>query len=111
MISFIGANPCTSQCNKGTIGPCSRIWSQTRWGNSHTWSTGKCLAWDVTVPDTLASSHLPTTSTLVGAEASNAARLKRQKYATLESSHIVMPVAVETLGTWDANSLRFIQDL
>ena len=37
------------------------------------WNQGKCLAWDVTMPDTYAQSHLLTTATNVGHEADKSA--------------------------------------
>ena len=37
------------------------------------WKQGKCLAWDVTMPDTYAQSHLPTTATNVGHAADKSA--------------------------------------
>ena len=43
------------------------------------WSHGRCLAWDVTVPDTLAASHLDRTSITTGAAAEQAAFLKTSK--------------------------------
>ena len=75
------------------------------------WQRGKCLVWDATVPDTLAPSHVPDTAISAGAAASSAAALKHQKYAALEPSHVVMPVAIETLGAWDTESMRFIMNL
>ena len=44
------------------------------------WQAGKCLAWDVTVADTLAASHLPTTSRLAGGAAESAGFKKEVKY-------------------------------
>ena len=38
------------------------------------WSHGRCLAWDVTVPDTVAASHLDRTSVTAGAAAEHAAQ-------------------------------------
>jgi len=75
------------------------------------WARGKCLAWEATIPDTLASCHLPATRIKAGAAATHAAALKHQKYASLSSSHMFMPVAVETLGAWDEASLSFIREL
>jgi hypothetical protein len=75
------------------------------------WKRGKCLAWDATVPDTLASSHVQDCALTVGAAATSAAAVKRQKYAALDQSHIVVPVAVETLGAWHSDSMQFIVEL
>ena len=43
------------------------------------WSHGRCLTWDVTVPDTLAASHLDRTSLAAGAAAEHAAAQKTIK--------------------------------
>ena len=72
------------------------------------WQRGKCLVWDATIPDTLALSHLQDTAITAGSAAASAASLKHQKYAAFEPNYTVMPVAVETLGAWDAESMRFI---
>jgi len=40
------------------------------------WATEKPLAWDVTVPDTYADSHLADTATMAGAAADKAASTK-----------------------------------
>jgi len=75
------------------------------------WSRGRCLAWDFTSPDTLATSHLPHTSTMAGTAAERAARIKEQKYSSLASTHIFIPVAVETFGSWNAEGLGLVREL
>ena len=62
------------------------------------WVRGKCLAWDVTIPDKLTASHLLSTRTNAGAAAEHAATKKNQKYSALDPTHIVVPLAVETFG-------------
>ena len=52
------------------------------------WSRGRALAWDVTIPDTYAASHLQITSTEVGSAAKQAARIKITKYQELIATHI-----------------------
>ncbi len=69
------------------------------------------MVWDATIPDTVAASHLPSTVIHAGAAASHAAALKHQKYAQLTSSHLIVPVAVETFGAWHTESLDFIREL
>ena len=68
------------------------------------------MAWDATVPDTLAKSHLSSTSVNPGAAANSAADAKRVKYSAL-ASHLFIPIAVETLGAWDSEGMRFIGEL
>ena len=62
------------------------------------WSRGKCLTWDVTVPDTLAQSYLAMSSQSGGATAEFASVRKWAKYASVASTHIFCPVACETMG-------------
>ena len=60
------------------------------------WARGKPLAWDVTVSDTYAESHLANTVVTPGAAANQAAQQKTDKYCSLQSTHIFCPVAIET---------------
>ena len=62
------------------------------------WAQGRCLAWDATVVDTLASSHLPGTSVQAGAAAEAASVTKSRKYERLSNTHIFVAIAFETLG-------------
>ena len=54
---------------------------------------GKCLACDVTVPDTYADSHLNVTSSAPGSAASEAAIHKTAKYVSIASTYNFVPVA------------------
>ena len=75
------------------------------------WASGRRLAWDATTPDTLAVSHLATTSLQAGGAAASAARLKNVKYEEFARTYTFVPVAVETLGAWDAVGLGMMMDL
>jgi hypothetical protein len=75
------------------------------------WSQGRCLIWDATVPDTLAASHLQATATSSGGAAESSAQLKIRKYHALAGTHIIMPVSVETFGSWAIESFSFIKEL
>jgi len=59
------------------------------------WAKRKPLAWDVTVPDTYAESHIADTVSTLGAEAHQAAQHKITKYSKLTR----YPIAIETAGT------------
>ena len=50
------------------------------------WSKGKCLTWDVTVPDTFATSHVNDTSSKAGTAADKASTSKTAKYVNPTSS-------------------------
>jgi hypothetical protein len=75
------------------------------------WKQGRSLLWDFTCPDTLALSHLSSTSISAGAAALKAERAKELKYNELSSTFIFQPIAVETLGSWSTSGLRFIKGL
>ena len=75
------------------------------------WKTGKCVTWDVTVIDTLASSYVPATSQTPGAAAETAADRKTSKYAILSQSYLFVPVAVETMGAINEAGMNFLGDL
>jgi hypothetical protein len=75
------------------------------------WARGRCVTWDVTSPDTLALSHLPTTSIHAGSAAFKAETSKSTKYATIATTHIFVPLAFETLGPWGTEAIRFVQEL
>ena len=75
------------------------------------WARGKCLAWDATIPDTLAASHLQATRTSAGAAASSAAALKTIKYASIVPRNIFVPIAIETFGPWHEEGLNFMKEL
>jgi len=59
------------------------------------------MAWDVTVPDIYAESHIGDTATEADAVANQAAAYKIAKYDELAGTHILYPVAIETGGTWN----------
>jgi len=63
------------------------------------------LACDVTVPDTYADSHLADTATTAGAAADKAASNKEA------NSHIFVPVAIESAGTWNHQAVELVQEL
>ena len=67
--------------------------------------------WDYTCSDTFASSHIAATSKEAGKAALKAEKKKLTHYANLAPTHIIMPVAMETLGCFSPMSLQFIKDL
>ena len=69
------------------------------------------MAWDVTVPDTYAASHIQATANSAGAAAEIAAVNKTIKYNDLMTTHIFVPIAVETSEAWCNQSAQFIEDL
>ena len=69
------------------------------------------MVWDFTCSDTLAPSYVATTSTEAGKAAAQAERRKLGHYDELSRNYIVMPVAVETMGSWGQMGLKFVKDL
>ena len=76
------------------------------------YKNGRCLAWDYTCPDTLAISHVKkSTSKEAGKAASLAEDNKLKKYRHLNNDYYVVPVAIETLGSYGPHALGFIKDI
>ena len=69
------------------------------------WQAGRNLLWDVTVVDTLAASHLPSTSRQTGGAAESAGEKKDVKYRELPKTYTFTPIACETLGPINAKAL------
>ena len=73
------------------------------------WAQGKPAAWDVTVPDTYAESHIsqkPGKQELLPTK-----HQKTAKYRALSVSHIFVNVAVETAGTWGQSAIELVQEI
>ena len=73
------------------------------------WSRGRCVTWDVTSPDTLAPSHLPSSSIQAGSAAARAEAAKTLKYSALAITHV--PLAFETLDAWGVEAAAFVAEL
>ena len=65
------------------------------------WTREKAVAWEVTVVDTFAQSHIGDTSSLAGAAANHAATLKTSKYTSITDTNIFVPIAIKTGGAWE----------
>ena len=75
------------------------------------WKEGKNLVWDYTCSDSLAWSHIQSTSQNAGGSAEQAEKSKLTKYDYLLNNYYFVPVANETFGSWGQLGLKFIQDL
>jgi len=69
------------------------------------------LTWDVNVVNTLATSYLSSSARSAGAAADLAASRKDARYTSLTNSYIFQPIAVESHGSFSANSLSFLTTL
>ena len=65
------------------------------------------MAWDVTVPDTYAESHIDQTAREACSAANKAAA--NVKYGALSASNIFLPLAVDTAGTRNQSAIELIQ--
>ena len=72
---------------------------------------GWCLAWDYTCPDTLSRTHIKkSTSSVAGKAAAWAEDGKIRKYRHLRDYYVV-PIGIETLGSFGPHALDFIKDI
>lgn len=75
------------------------------------WVVGKCLAWDVTVTNTLASSYVSLSANSACSAAERAALNKTAKYTALATTHEFVPIAIETLGPMNASGLTLLSSI
>ena len=75
------------------------------------WSSGKCLAWDATVTDTMAFTHSNRTVHVAGSAAEFIAAAKNRKYEYLAASKIFIPLAFETYGPICSEGITFLEEL
>ena len=96
-----------TSCGERSSEPrCQQSKSQSSWCGMTTntqmgpllpWVRGKPMAWDVTVSDTYAESHIGNTATKPGAAAQKTAQNKIDKYSKLASTLYLLPI-------WHRNS-------
>ena len=70
------------------------------------WQSDKSLCWVVTVSCPLAESYVTEAAREAGAAAELAATRKEVKYAGIVGRHMFEPIAVETLGVFNASAFR-----
>ena len=75
------------------------------------WQQGKCLTWDVSIVNPLASSYVNSTALVPGGVAEFAAERKTSKYSTLSASYLFQPLILESLGAVNSSAITFITDL
>ena len=71
----------------------------------------RCLIWDTTIIDTLAVSYVQNGTTAPASAANAAAARKDAKYDAILATHIFVPVAVETIGPFCDEGLKFISEI
>jgi len=73
------------------------------------WVKGKPLAWDVTIVDIFAESHITNTHTTPVMAADSCGTTENDKICRLR--HIFCSIAIETAGTWNARSVSLVQEI
>ena len=71
------------------------------------WESGKFLAWDVTVADTLAPSYQANTCPRAGAAAAKLESQKRLKYRDILPEYTFRAIGLETLGSLGPSARSF----
>ena len=69
------------------------------------------MVWDYTCRDTLAQSHVAGTSKEAGKAAQEAKTTKRNIYRELSTNYNVIPIAMETMGSWGPSGLKFVKEI
>lgn len=72
------------------------------------WRNGKPMVWDFTCADTLANSYVNGNSKKAGYAAQKRESYKRTLYRNLEANFHIVPICVETLGTFGEDGLKLV---
>jgi hypothetical protein len=75
------------------------------------WSRGRSLVWDATCVDTMCKTYVPITARTAGAVPAKAEKEKRDLYALLPHQYQFLPFAVETIGPFGDDALKFVRQL
>ena len=73
-----------------------------------TWQAGRCATWDVTIIDLVADSFVGISAACTGAATEVAANRKDAKYIEISQSHLIFPVAFETIGPINQTGSDFL---
>ena len=72
------------------------------------WQGRRCFTWNATIVDRLAYDHI--SLTVPGGAANAAATHKHVKYDIISATYIFVPVAVEILGPYSDEGLKFVSE-
>ena len=75
------------------------------------WQSGRALAWDVTCCDIFAPTYTTLAATGAGLVANRAEDRKVRLYREVEATHVFIPVAIETSGTFGDEHLPSLKRL
>ena len=69
------------------------------------------MVWDFNCSDTIAPSHIQIFSAFPGKVAESTETAKLTNYRNLSADYEVIPIGVETFGSWGLNGLRLIREI
>ena len=75
------------------------------------WKSGHPLVWDVTCPDTFATSYELQATSEAGAVVALAEWKKMTKYQTIALTHLFCPIAMETSGVFGPDTSAIVRNL
>ena len=75
------------------------------------WQSGRALAWDVTCCDIFAPTYTTLAATGAGLVANRDEDRKVRLYREVEATHVFIPVAIETSGTFGDEALAFFKEI
>ena len=75
------------------------------------WKSGRALAWDVTCCDIFAPSYSTVSASGAGMVARRAEERKKALYEEIVSTHVFIPIAIETSGAFGDDTLEFLKEV
>ena len=69
------------------------------------------MVWGFICSDTISPSHIQIFSAIPGKVVESAETAKLTKYRNLSADYEVIPIGVETFGSWGPNRLRLIREI
>ena len=75
------------------------------------WQGGRCLTLDATIVHTLAVFYVQIGATVSAGATKAAAARKNDKFDTISATRLFVPVAVETLGRFCDEGLKFVSEI
>ena len=75
------------------------------------WKSGRSFVWNVTCPDTFATSYEIQATSDAGAVAALAEQKKKTKYETIAQMYLFCPIAIETSGVFGPDAYAILCDL
>ena len=75
------------------------------------WKSAHALSWDVTCIDIFVPSNVPTAALCAGMVARQSEERKNALYRELQSTHVFVPIAIETSGVFGEETMSFLKEV